>query len=145
MNITKFAVIILSVVFIAGCAQPSTSSSQSNNYTQSLYNPPENGTPSLQLITPRNGDIIGGTTVVGIKVNVTNFRLADSTANPVNKKNEGHIRYWLDERNQTTVYQIVSFTQVPFGTHTIRVELMNNDNTPLDSPVFAMVTITTRQ
>lgn len=143
-TLLKLLPMLILTVLVAGCTSQSGTHTQTtySSGNQTLYLPP-NGTVSMQIIEPTNGATINST-VVTIRVNVTNFRLADITANPVNRPNEGHIRYYLDDRYQTTVYQIVSFTQVANGTHIVRAELMNNDDTPLSTPVAKIVTITTQ-
>ncbi|HLC68071.1 MAG TPA: hypothetical protein VJI12_04300 [archaeon] len=129
------AISILSVLFVAGCA----SQTSINDYNNS-YKPPA-GTPSLEVIRPANGDSIDSS-IIGIKVNVTNFQLVDIAANRTNVENQGHIAYVLDGvREIKSVYKDYSMANVAAGTHTLTVELRNNDNTPLFPPVKKSVTV----
>lgn len=105
-----------------------------------MYLPPE-GNPSVQILSPVNGDTIRSS-IVGIRVNVTNFRLAGITANRPNRNNEGHIQYYLDGSEKTTSSTSFVFSNVENGVHTITIELRNNDNTPLTPPVSTSVTFT---
>ncbi|MBI2578950.1 MAG: hypothetical protein HYW26_04535 [Candidatus Aenigmarchaeota archaeon] len=126
---------LIPALFIAGCVQ------QSQPKGLGDYTPPT-GTPSLEMLSPKDGDVINGS-AVAIKVNVTNFRLADIAANRANRDNEGHIHYYLDDREQRVPYTIVSFTNVPAGEHSIRIELHNNDHSPLFPPVTVSIRIRT--
>ena len=129
------SIAILSVLFVAGCA----SQTSINDYNNS-YKPPA-GTPSLEIIRPANGDSIDSS-IIGIKVNVTNFQLVDIAANRTNVENQGHIAYVLDGvREIKSVYKDYSMANVAAGTHTLTVELRNNDNTPLFPPVKKSVTV----
>ena len=139
MKTAFLAVLLLATVFLSGCVQepqaptiPQPPGSELGDYTPPL------GTPSLEIIYPKNGDVIG-LSAVGIRVNVTNFKLKNIAANQVNKPNEGHINYYLDEKEQRTSLTTVSFAGVPPGEHILRIELVNNDNSPLVPSVSATV------
>ena len=130
------SIAILSVLFVAGCA----SQTSINDYNNS-YKPPA-GTPSLEIIRPANGDSIDSS-IIGIKVNVTNFQLVDIAANRTNVENQGHIAYVLDGvREIKSVYKDYSMANVAAGIHTLTVELRNNDNTALYPVVKKSVTVT---
>ena len=130
------AIAILSVLFIAGCASQQTSIADYNN----SYKPPE-GAPSLTILRPSNGDTISGS-IISIKVNVTSFQLVDVVANRTNVENQGHLAYVLDgTREIKSVYKDYSMANVAGGTHTLTVELRNNDNTPIYPAVRKSVTV----
>ena len=117
---------------------------------------PEIGPPSVAITMPRDGtDVPAGD--VNVSVQVSNFNLADKLGQ-ANVSHEGHIHYFLDVTPPTTQGQpaippagsvwvatantTYTFKNVAPGTHTISVELVNNDHTPLDPPVVTSVTIT---
>jgi hypothetical protein len=139
MRYTKLVLLIalLSVVMITGCTQNTTTEQQ-----DVTYNPPVGVTPNIEIMSPTQGETINGA-AVGVRVNVTNFRVADISLNPVNRENEGHILYDLDGKTQRTSMKIVSFTNVPAGPHLLKVQLMNNDKNPIEPAIMDSVTFTT--
>lgn len=139
MKYTKLFLLIalISVVFITGCTQTTTSEQQ-----DLTYNPPVGAIPDIEIISPIQGEEISSS-AVGIRVNVTNFRLADIISKPLNRQNEGHIYYNLDGREQQTPMKIVSYTNVAKGFHTLRVQLLNNDGSPVLPLVTKSVTFIT--
>ena len=135
MRYAILAIAILSVLLIAGCS----SQTSINDYNNS-YKPPA-GTPALDIIRPANGDTIDSS-IIGIKVNVTSFQLVDIAADRQNVENQGHLLYILDgTREIKSVYKDYSMANVASGTHTLTVELRNNDNTPLYPAVKKSVTV----
>jgi hypothetical protein len=132
---------LLSVILITGCTQQTGSNTSGEQ--ENVYTPPVGVVPSIKIISPAQGDEITGS-AVGVRVNVTNFRLADIKLNPVNRENEGHILYDIDGRRQQTPMTIVSFTNVAAGVHILKVQLMNNDKMPIEPPIIDVVTFTTK-
>ena len=131
-----FLLAILSVLVVAGCSSQTISRNDYNN----SYKPPA-GTPSLEILRPLNGDAINSS-IISIKINVTNFQLVDVAANRTNVENQGYVIYVLDEiRAVKSVYKDYSIANVAPGRHTLMVELRNNDNTPLSPPVKKSVTV----
>jgi hypothetical protein len=125
-----FILAIISVLFVAGCSSNTISVEDYNN----SYKPP-GGTPSLEILRPTHGSEINSS-IISIKVNVTNFQLVDIAANRQNVENQGHIAYLLDgTREIKSIYKDYSMANVEPGQHTLTVELRNNDNTPLTPPV----------
>jgi FlaG/FlaF family flagellin (archaellin) len=132
------AVALSGFLFSTAPGQETIPRDQYDNY----YQPPA-GTPILTMIRPLSGEVIRSSTI-GIRVNVTSFQLVDITANRPNVENQGHLTYLLDGSEiKKTVYKADSIANVPAGTHTVTVELRNNDNTPLSPPVSVSVTVTT--
>jgi len=145
-------ILLLGVLLVAGCVSqaPQTQDNQQNSQpaanntqtSQELYNPPAGNAISLDILSPLEGAIINSS-AVGIHVNVTNFQLVDIIANRPDMPNQGHIHYFLDDKEQMSKFTSVSYSNIPAGTHVIRVELVNNDHTSLVPPVFRQITITT--
>jgi hypothetical protein len=85
---------------------------------------------------------------VALTVVVANFDMTQSTILG-NSPGKGRILYTLDmtgpippSNSVMTSATSNTFTPVTSGTHIIRAELVNNDSTPLTSPIFAQVTLT---
>jgi hypothetical protein len=86
-----------------------------------------------------------------------NFKLSDDNIGKENVSGEGHYIYYLDTEPPTDIgqsavpkngeYKVTTeefyiWEEIPSGLHTFSVQLVNNDNTPLDPPVFATITVT---
>lgn len=80
-------------------------------------------------------------------VEVARFTLADvDLQSPVNEAGHGHIHWFLDGKTATSAREgqiyatrdtTFEFAGVGPGFHTLRAELVNNDHSPLDPPVYA--------
>ena len=115
-----------------------------------------NDSPAVMLISsPQEGSIIQASNIE-VSVQVFNFRVSDKLGqDPV--PGEGHIHYYLDVAIPTTpgepavsapgTYKADFSTstvweEVTPGEHTLGVQLVNNNHTPLDPPVTATVMVT---
>lgn len=110
--------------------------------------------PLVRITSP--GDVgIAGPTNFTVTIAVENFRLVDSLGGP-NVPGEGHLHYFLDAeapitpgvpaipatgRYAPTASTTYTWTGVPGGFHTVAVELVNNDHTPLVPPVTDTITV----
>jgi plastocyanin len=87
-------------------------------------------------------------------VQVTNFNVVDKQGQS-NVQGQGHLHYYLDADAPTTQGQPAvltsgvwahvattsyTFTNVSAGSHTISVQLVNNNHTPLNPPVVQKIT-----
>jgi hypothetical protein len=85
-----------------------------------------------------------------INVSVYNFNLNDDTIGKANVPGEGHLIYYQDvdapmtqgqpattaaDTYKVTASYTATWTEVPAGNHTYSIQMVNNDNTPLDPPV----------
>ncbi len=110
--------------------------------------------PAVAITSPTGGASVIGTSVT-VNAQVTNFNIMDKQGQPI-VAGEGHLHFYLDVDAPTTpgvpavptsgVWAHVSgttytFTNVAPGTHTISVQLVNNDHTPLIPLVIAKITI----
>ena len=117
--------------------------------------PTAQAVPTVTIVSPANGsNVAPGDLTVTIKVD--NFNVVDKQGQ-ANVPGEGHVHFYLDVPAPTTpgqptippsgVWAHVSgttytFTNVTPGTHTIAVQLVNNDHSPVIPIVTAQVTIT---
>jgi len=128
----------------------STSIAQSTTTSKSTKAP----SPSIVIMSPESG-FISNTGDVTITVKVLSFALVEKVGQS-NVTGEGHIIYYLDvdipkiQGAQATAtpgtFTVTSATSYTWGGlktghHMLRVQLVNNNNTPLADPVFASVGI----
>ena len=114
----------------------------------------EIGTPNLVIVSPRDGDTLTPGDLM-VTTQVTNFNVVDKQGQ-ANVLREGHLHFYLDVDAPTTQGQPAipatgvwahvaatnyTFTNVTVCTHTISVELVNNDHTPLNPPVVQKITV----
>lgn len=110
--------------------------------------------PAIQITTPANFAYVTPGDVT-ISVNVANFNLVDKLGQPA-ALGEGHIHYYIDVPVPTMAGQpattasgtfaattATSYTwhNVSAGPHEFMVQLVNNDNTPLDPRVVAEIVV----
>ncbi len=97
------------------------------------------GNPQLQVVTPSDGQTIYGNRVP-ILFSVQNFTIVEKPSNTTAQKNQGYILIWLDDKNAAidtaTKVTADSFTysDVAYGDHTLKAELVTTDNKPLNPP-----------
>ena len=107
--------------------------------------------PFIMITEPQNGAVISTPGDVTVSVKVRNFLLVNKSGQP-NVAGEGHVNYFMDVDVPTTpgkpavstpgtyfssVTTSYTWRNVGPGRHTFAAELVNNDNTPLDTPVIA--------
>ena len=122
--------------------------------TVSILVIPEIGPPAAVIVSPRDNAVVPAGNVT-ITAQATNFNLVDKLGQ-ANVQREGHLHYFLDVEPPTTPGQPAvtaqgtyaatadtsyTWNNVPSGTHSFSIELVNNDHTPLDTPVVAKVTV----
>lgn len=110
--------------------------------------------PAIGITAPANRSTVPAG-AVAVSVTVSNFNLINKLGT-TNVLGEGHIHYYLDVVAPTepgkpattsagtyaaTADTAYTWANVKPGTHTLSVELVNNDHTPLVPPVVAKVVI----
>ncbi len=113
------------------------------------------GMPNVTITMPENGSTVSVGNVT-VEVNVTNFTVVEKLGQAA-VPGEGHIHYYMDtaipteqgkpavpENGSYAVSTNTSYTweNVTAGMHNFSVQLVNNDHTPLDPPVTAIVYVT---
>lgn len=132
--------ILVSLLALGACSKTSTTTT----------------TPAPTLTITSPGTMVPTPGNVTVTVRATNFKIVDKQGQ-TKVTGEGHIHYYMDVDAPTAqgqpaipasgVWAHVSstdytFTNVSAGTHTISVELVNNDHTPLNPPVVQKISIT---
>lgn len=104
--------------------------------------------PTLAVITPSEGQTIYGNKVP-ILLSVENFEIVDYGQNPTNVAGDGHVHLWLDDQNPTrdsaakVTDDNFTYSDVAFGSHTLKAELVNNNHTSLIPPVVTTINFKT--
>lgn len=114
---------------------------------------PPNGNPGIQILFPADGSSLPPGNIA-MTVKASNFIVSAEGMGVVNRAGEGHMIYYMDEvppvdagkpaTMDTSVISSASdhlWRDVKEGKHTFSVQLVNNDDTPLDSPVVIESTI----
>lgn len=116
--------------------------------------PTTSPTPTLSITAPADGATIPAGSVT-VTVQTTNFDVVNKLGQS-NILGEGHIHYYIDVDAPTTPGQPAvtapgtyaessetsyTWTNVTAGTHTFSTQLVNNDHTPLATPVVATITV----
>lgn len=114
---------------------------------------PPKGDPNITVMTPQDGSQIPPGNII-ISVGVNNFIISSSDMGVINRKGEGHLIYYIDEEPPIDIgipaitrTSVVStnhtyiWKQIDAGKHTFSVQLVNNDDTPLDFPVIMTISI----
>ena len=111
--------------------------------------------PAIKITAPADGSTIPAGDVK-VTVQVSNFKLANKLGQ-ANAPGEGHIHYFIDVDAPTTqgkpavtaagTYAATAditymWPNVAAGSHTFSAELVNNDHTPLSTPVTTKVKVT---
>ncbi|NLI54654.1 MAG: hypothetical protein GX417_10110 [Clostridiales bacterium] len=111
------------------------------------------GAPQLEILNLTDGDSLPPGNIL-LVAGVNNFIVSRKDMGVVNRSGEGHLIYYIDEDPPTeqgapavTDTSMVStdlsrlWKGITEGSHTFSVQLVNNDDTPLETPVFVTVTI----
>lgn len=108
----------------------------------------------VEIISPADGSTLSPGDIT-VTVQVNNFKIVDKQGQ-ASVPGEGHVHFFLDVAAPTTPGQpaiptsgdwahvsgtTYTFKNVTEGTHTIAVELVNNDHTPLNPPAVYDITI----
>ena len=103
-----------------------------------------NTAPALKIITPADSQTIYGGKIP-ILFAVEKFQLVDYQKNTSLVAGQGHIHVWLDDQNPTKesarkiTADSTTYTDVPYGDHVLRAELVNNNHTSLTPAVVSTV------
>lgn len=98
--------------------------------------------PALKIITPGESQTVYGNKMP-VLLSVENFQIVDYEKNPAPLAGQGHIHLWLDDENPTaqSATKITddnfTFTDVTYGSHTLKAELVGNNHASLNPPQVA--------
>lgn len=95
--------------------------------------------PTLGVVSPADGSNVAGPDV-NVEISVQNFNVANGTG-------DGHINYTVDGGSAIMKYDTdpIALTGLSTGIHTVNLELVDNSNNPLSTPVTASVTFNVYQ
>jgi len=103
--------------------------------------------PAIQIVSPRNGSTVSGMQMV-VEVRVQNFVLNPSAIGKAAKPGEGHWQVYVDGKPAgLSADEVVSipndaYPALAAGKHAIKVELRNNDHTPVVGAESSEITLT---
>jgi hypothetical protein len=162
-SLVTLALVVVSSAVLISCSGQKTTSTPTSTVTTpsasiSQNTPTSKSTKipsaSILIMSPESG-FVSGTGDVTITVKVLSFNLVEKVGQS-NLPGEGHIIYYLDVETPKTqgtqattasgtyaATAAISYTWhgLKSGHHMLRVQLVNNNNTPLSDPVFASVGI----
>lgn len=105
--------------------------------------------PDLVILTPKDGSILHPDSkrgpVVVVKYEVKNFTVVGFTGVPTASEGEGHVHIWLDDDPPSfthTASDVWVYNRVAPGEHTLTLELVRRNHTPLQHPVKRTVRFT---
>ncbi|MDD1678159.1 MAG: hypothetical protein LUO93_03110 [Methanomicrobiales archaeon] len=152
-------ILLVEIILIGGCVAPdgmtTPSPTPTTIHSPSIPSPAPLNSPQIFIVSPEfdAGIPAGDITVI---VEVYNFRLVEP-AQQRNTPGEGHLIYYRDVVPPTvpgrpafaapgsyaaSTQTSYTWHNVPPDTHTFSVQLVNNDDTPLDPPVVAANDVT---
>ncbi len=106
-----------------------------------IFAPTALASTSLQITSPTPNQKVESDQVL-VAWKLTGFSLVDYAKNTKNRPGEGHLHLWLDEKNPTpgNAIKVVSgnsytLPSVKTGQHTLFLELVNSDHSPVKPPV----------
>jgi len=94
--------------------------------------------PSVSILNPVEGQI-NYRTSLDVTIGIENFILNATSMGGPNVPGEGHYHLYING-NMAGMYAAMNVTLpgLPSGDHQLKVELVNNDHSPLDPPVMAL-------
>jgi hypothetical protein len=104
-------------------------------------------TPTIHIVSPRAGATVAGSQMV-VEVRVQNFTLNPLAIGKAPKPGEGHWRIFVDGKlaglsaNNVVSLPNDAYPTLTAGKHTIKVELYNNDYTPVKGAQGSDITVT---
>jgi len=114
---------------------------------------PPIGTPEIFFMAPEADSTLPPGNIY-TRIQVDNFIISKKDMGTLNRPGEGHLIYYLDETppvdagvpSITDTSVVLTdlhylWKSVKEGTHTFAVQLVNNDDTPLDTPIVKVVSV----
>src|SRR5690348_4773745 len=99
--------------------------------------------PTLIILKPANNTVVGNGTPLLISFIVFNFNFTEPGTNgQTNAPNQGHLHVLVDGAYTELIVQVQTITlSLPDGAHLIRLQLVNNDHSPLSPDVSAWLAV----
>src|SRR3989442_14390669 len=99
--------------------------------------------PSLTIVSPADGAVIANGTQVLVDFRVSNFVFVQpGRVGQVGSPNEGHANVFLDAQYVRLLTTVEPFSlSLTSGAHTVRIQLVTDNGTPLNPDVSASVRV----
>jgi hypothetical protein len=125
------------VALAAGCGGGGGSSSPSPSSTATPETRPSS-TAKLEILSPRNGDVVHGTTV-HLRIALQDAKIVKPTTTNISP-DKGHIHVLLDDKIISMTYGLSQTFKAKPGSHLLQVEFVASDHRPFDPRVIKAVT-----
>jgi len=138
MRTVMVAGVALSLLGTACGGGSADAGSSSSTGSATPSGPRPASTAKLAIISPKDGEVVHGTTVV-LKVSLKDAKLVQPTTSNI-VPNEGHLHVILDDQliSMTGDTQQILTNLTP-GQHLLKVEFVASDHFPFDPRVIAAV------
>lgn len=141
MKQIAFLAILLATLMIVGCLGPAE---QPQNETNETPPPPPVKTPSFSITAPTNQQtfmVQGDSGDITLSLNTQNLVLKKPAGAAV--KGEGYFKVTVDDKpSEIVAAKTFVMTGLALGSHTVKVELYNNDRTPYSPAISKQVSFT---
>ena len=140
--------LVLSGMMGAGCLGFGTPVNETANQTNQTAPPPVVKNPTIAITSPLDCMSIETANLngVGVTLQISTQNLVLKQPGGAAKKGEGHFRVTIDDGTPFMLSaKSYDVTGLGYGTHTIKVELLNNDNTPYSPAITKSVSYTISQ
>ena len=134
----KIAAFVVFAIMAVGCSSGSSGGPTTSSPTPTVNPNRPASTAKLSILSPKNGQVVHGTTLE-MKVMLVDAKIVPaSTTNIV--PNEGHLHVILDDQliSMTGDTQQLLANLTP-GQHLLKVEFVASDHAPFDPRVIAAV------
>jgi plastocyanin len=139
-------VLLLASITLTGCVMFEEQTNVTENVTPPPPPPPA-PTPSFSITSPLSGELVMVETAPGdVNLVMSTSNLILRAKGGTKKTGEGHFQITLDNGvPDTSSSKIYVMSGVEEGSHTVEVELLNNDGTPYSPRITRSVTFTVEQ
>lgn len=140
MKKLAFLALILVSLMLAGCTGPTNTQNQTNK-TVAPPPPPVAKTPTFTVTAPLNDEVItiqGDTTNVTLSMSTQNLVL--ESPGGIATKGQGYFKVTLDSNPpQVVTSKLYTLEDLAIGSHTVTIQLYNNDKTPYSPAITKTV------
>ena len=132
---------LMLALLLAACAPATDPSAEASQGGGQAAAPVATNATVIPLYPIEGDEVEAGT--VAVQVDVADLAL--SMPSNTNVDGEGHIHFTLDDRPfEMSVEPGITFDDVEPGTHTLKIELVQNDTKPFEPAVVQEITFTAK-